>query len=80
MGTVNEKLEAFGIKKALDYLNDNPAENAPKVLNWVRKLDKDDYYHNAYDMVEEALKNPDNNWYKLIMRFNSSIKVLISLN
>ena len=73
MGTVNEKLEAFGIKKALDYLNDNPAENAPKVLNWVRKLDKDDYYHNAYDMVEEALKNPDNNWYKLIMSLYDDI-------
>jgi MoaA/NifB/PqqE/SkfB family radical SAM enzyme len=75
MGTVNEKLEAFGVKKALDYLNDNPVENAPKVLSWVRKFDKDDYYHNAYDMVEEALKDPSNNWYQLIMSLYNDIDV-----
>lgn len=73
MGIVNEKLEALGLKMVLDYLNDNPTENAPKVLNWVRKLDKENYYHNAYDLVEEALKNPDNNWYKLIMSLYTDI-------
>lgn len=73
MGTVNEKLEAFGLKKALDYLNDSPEENAPKILNWVRKFDKDDYYHNAYDMIEDALKDPNNNWNKLIMSLYNDI-------
>ena len=73
MGTVNEKLEAFGLKKALGYLDSNPEENVPKVLNWVRKFDKDDFYHNAYEMVEEALKDPSNNWYKLIMSLYSDI-------
>ncbi len=73
MGTVNEKLKAFGLKKVLGYLDNNPEENVPKVLSWVRKFDKEDYYHNAYDMVEEALKDPENNWYKLIMSLYSDL-------
>ncbi len=73
MATVNERLEAFGLKKVLGYLDSSPEENAPKVLNWVRKFDREDYYHNAYDMVEEALKDPTNNWYKLIMSLYSDI-------
>lgn len=73
METVNEKLESFGIKKVLEYLDSNPEENAPKVLNWLRKFDREDYYHNAYDMVETALKDPNNNWYKLIMSLYTDI-------
>ena len=67
MGTVNERLESYGLKKVLGYLDNNPEENVPKVLNWLRKFDKDNYYENAYNLIEEALKNPENNWYKLIM-------------
>ncbi|MBW7573596.1 radical SAM protein [Caproiciproducens faecalis] len=73
MGTVNEKLEAYGLKKALSYLDSNPEENVPKVLNWVRRFDKENYYQSAYDLVEEALKNPENNWYKLIMSLYDDI-------
>ncbi len=73
MGTVNEKLEAFGLKKVLDCLESNPKENAPKVLNWVRKFDKEDYYLNAYNMIEDALGDPNNNWYKLIMSLYDDI-------
>lgn len=67
------KTGSFWPKKALGYLDSNPEENVPKVLNWVRKFDKDDFYHNAYEMVEEALKDPSNNWYKLIMSLYSDI-------
>ncbi|HEX3038976.1 MAG TPA: radical SAM protein [Caproiciproducens sp.] len=73
MGTVNEKLEAIGLKKVLGYLDSNPEENAPKVLNWTRKLDRDDFYRNAYDMIEEYLKDPENNWNKLIMSLYTDI-------
>ncbi|HEX2985885.1 MAG TPA: radical SAM protein [Caproiciproducens sp.] len=73
MGIVNEKLETIGLKKVLGYLDSNPEENVPKVLNWVRKIDKEDYYHNAYEIIEEALKDPCNNWNKLIMSFYTDI-------
>jgi MoaA/NifB/PqqE/SkfB family radical SAM enzyme len=73
MGAVNEKLETIGLKKVLGYLDSNPEENLPKILSWVRKFDQDNYYQNAYDMVEGFLKDPENNWNKLIMSLYSGI-------
>ena len=73
METVNEKLEAIGLKKVLGYLENHPEENVPKVLSWVRKFDQDDYYHNAYDMVQGFLGDPTNNWNKLIMSLYTDI-------
>ena len=66
MATVNEKLESFGLKRVLNYLDSNPQENVPKVVGWLRKLDRDNYYKNAYDMVDGFMKDPDNNWNRLI--------------
>lgn len=66
MGTVREKLEAFGLKKVLDYLDGNPQENVPKAVSWLRKLDKDGMYESAYDIVEKAMTDPSNNWNKFM--------------
>ncbi|HCW80714.1 MAG TPA: radical SAM protein [Ruminococcaceae bacterium] len=66
MGTVREKLEAFGLKKVLDYLDGNPQENVPKAVSWLRKLDKDEMYESAYDIVEKAMTDPSNNWNKFM--------------
>ncbi|WP_347474278.1 radical SAM protein, partial [Clostridium sp. 2-1] len=54
-------------------MDNNPEENVPKVLSWLRKFDKENYYRNAYDLVEEALKDPQNNWYRLIMSLYTDI-------
>lgn len=66
MGTMNEKLEAFGLKKVLNYLDGNPQENVPKAIAWLRKLDKDNLYQNAFDMFDNIMSDPENNWNKLI--------------
>lgn len=73
MGTVNEKLEAFGLKKVLDYLDSNPQENVPKAVTWLRKFDKDNYYKNAYDMIDGFMRDPNNNWNKLITSIYTDI-------
>jgi MoaA/NifB/PqqE/SkfB family radical SAM enzyme len=73
MGTMNEKLEYFGLKKALGYLDSNPQENVPKVLAWLRKFDKDNYYKNAYDMIDGFMKDPENNWNRLISSLYTDI-------
>jgi len=38
--TIGEKLEVFGLKQALKYLDSNPQENVPKIVSWLRKLHK----------------------------------------
>ncbi len=73
METVSEKLEAFGLKKVLAYLDSNPQENVPKLIGWLRKFDKDNYYKNAYDMVDGYMKDPNNNWNRLISSLYTDI-------
>ena len=73
METMNEKLEAFGLKKVLAYLDSNPQENVPKVIGWLRKFDRDDLYKNTYDMIDGFMKDPQNNWNRLISSLYTDI-------
>ncbi len=73
MGIVKEKLEVYGLKKVLRCLDDNPQENVPKLLGWLRKFDRDDYYKTAYDMIEGFIKDPENNWNRLITSLYTDI-------
>ncbi|HEX3016303.1 MAG TPA: radical SAM protein [Caproicibacter sp.] len=70
---MNEKLEAFGLKKVLNYLDSNPQENVPKAIAWLRKFDKDDFYKNAYDMIDGFMRDPNNNWNRLISSLYTDI-------
>ena len=71
--TIGEKLEVFGLKQALKYLDSNPQENVPKIVSWLRKLDKDNLYTNTYNMLDKIMKDPDNNWNKLIQSVYTTI-------
>ena len=73
MDTVSERLESFGLKKVLHYLDSNPQENVPKLLGWLRKLDRDNFYKNTYDMVDGFMQDPDNNWNRLISSLYTDI-------
>ena len=73
MGMVKEKLEAFGLKKILSYLDSNPNENIPKIIDWMEKFDKDNLYSTPYRLAREALADPDNNWNILLNRFYTDI-------
>lgn len=61
-----ENLQSYGLKKVLAYLDADPDNNIPKILNWVRKFDKDGLVDKQMNAIEFALKDKDNNWYKLV--------------
>ena len=68
---VRESLEAWGLKRALNWLDKNPEENIPKLLAWVVKLDGQ--FHKPqpgdkqpFKVTREALSDPDSNWFKLV--------------
>lgn len=73
MGTVNERLESYGLKKVLNYLDSNPEENVPKLIGWLRKFDRENLYQNTYDMVDGFMKDPENNWNRLISSLYTDI-------
>jgi len=64
--TMWENLQAFGIKKALGYLDDDPDTNIPKLLDWVDRLDKNDTLAGQRRVFHEVIDTPDNNWYRLM--------------
>jgi N-methylhydantoinase B/oxoprolinase/acetone carboxylase alpha subunit len=53
LGRVKEMIEAYGLKKVISYLDSNPNENIPKVIDWIEKLDKDKEYATAYRLARE---------------------------
>ena len=74
MGIMKEKIEAFSLKKVISYLDSNPEENIPKVIDWIEKLDKDNIYATPYRLAKEALADPQNNWNILMRSLYSDIE------
>lgn len=68
-----ENLKYFGMKKVLDYLDADPENNIPKILDWVEKFDKDGIADRQIETVKRVLDDTDSNWYKLVKSFYTDI-------
>lgn len=64
--TILESTKALGVKQVLKYVDRNPDENIPKLLNWLEKHDKQGQVTRQVHSVRQAIENKDNNWYKLV--------------
>lgn len=64
--TIKENIQSTAVKAALSYLDSNPEENIPKLINVVEKLD---IYHNferQIRVVRDSFSNETGNWKKLV--------------
>jgi len=73
MENFKDKLEFFGLKKALGFLENNPQKNVPKIMNWLQKFDKDEGHNKSYNLIKEAMTDPNNNWNRLISSLYTDI-------
>lgn len=73
MGKMKEMIEAYSLKKVIGYLDSNPDENVPKVIDWVEKLDRNQDYAAVYRLAKEALGDPANNWNRLMKSLYTDI-------
>lgn len=73
MGKVKEMIEAFSLKKVIEYLDSNPDENIPKVIDWIERFDTSHEYTTAYRLAREALNDPSNNWNILMKSLYTDI-------
>ncbi|MDD4727094.1 MAG: radical SAM protein, partial [Tissierellia bacterium] len=71
--TLYEDLQSFGLKKVLDYLDSDPEANIPKLIDWVKKFDKDGVVEPQMRVIEPVLKDKNSNWYKLAMSLFTDI-------
>ncbi len=65
--SVKEAMQAFAINKALGYIEGNPDENLPKLMEIVDKFSPDGWYEGQRAAIRTVITEK-NNWYQLILR------------
>lgn len=68
-----ESLQAFGIKRILEYFDSNPQDNMKKIIKFVEMVGKDGDIDKQLKMFKKIVDNPDSNWYQLILDFWTKI-------
>ena len=64
--SITERVQAFGLKNVLAYMDSDPDRNIPKIMDWLIKVDKEGkHVAPPARAVKEILQNHENNWYKL---------------
>lgn len=61
-----DSIKKYSLMKAYDYLDKDPDSNIPKLVDFAQKLDIKGSIKPQLDAVEQIIKDPDNNWYRLI--------------
>ena len=67
------KVQQFALKQLLGYLKKDPENNLPKIMSWLRKFDTEKIYVDQYDIIDEYLKDPENNWTKLMCNIINNV-------
>jgi len=63
---MRESLQTVAVKKVLHYLDEDPSQSLPKLLDWAEKFDKNDRFGHMFRPVRAIIEDPDNNWNQLI--------------
>ncbi len=56
------------MKKGLSYLNENPEENLPKIVDWLERFAIKPHHKRYLETAREIIDDKDNNWYLLMQR------------
>ncbi len=67
---ISDTLKRMGISTAYDFIDKNPEQNLPKLMEWVDRFAGDDpeYFGPQRAAFRKILDDPSSNWYQLIMR------------
>jgi hypothetical protein len=71
--SIIENMQSYGLKKVLAYLDTDPDNNIPKILEWVEKFDKDGVVNRQMNTISSVLRDKDSNWYKLVKSLYTDI-------
>lgn len=67
--TFSESVKAFGAQQLLGYIDKNPENNIPKMLDWLEKYGGSMAIPGQLDYVKRVLSDKNNKWYKFTMKF-----------
>lgn len=64
---INDKVKAFGITQAINYLEKDPERNIPKLMEMADRFMSKDEFTQQRDAIRASIEKKDN-WYQLLMR------------
>ena len=64
--SIKDSAQAFAVNQVLKYVDSNPQEAFPKLLDWADKFDKDNLYLTQRQHIRKVMEQPDSNWMRLI--------------
>ena len=71
--SIPARLKAFGISKALDYLDRDPDANLPRLMEWLDKYAGERLSPPYQALFHQVMTDPDNNWHQLIRSMYTDI-------
>lgn len=64
--SMSAKMMGLGMKQAYHYLEKDPQQNLPKLMEMMDKVLPQDLYATQRQVFRDILSDPDNNWMRLI--------------
>ena len=65
--SIKESMQEFAISKALIYVEGNPEENIPKLMEFADKLLPNGWYESQRNAIRTAI-HEKSNWYQLMLK------------
>jgi len=63
---ISAKLKSMGVKTVYSYIDRDPRNNIPKVLEWLEKHDDNNSVTSQVKAIQSAITDSDNNWSQLL--------------
>lgn len=67
MNLIKDSMQNFAVNQALNYIEGNPEENIPKLMDLVDRFTPEGWYQSQRDTIRKVI-DEKNNWYQLILR------------
>lgn len=64
---LKEKAQIFAVRKALEYMDKDPVDHIPKLVDWMETFDVKDTLKEEIKAVRAIVDDKNSNWYQLIM-------------
>jgi len=66
---VTDMLRRITMAKAYEFLDRDPDQNIPRLVDWLEKLDRSNEIADPLSKIKEYADNPDSNWFRLAHSF-----------
>ena len=63
---ISSRVKSMGLKVVYKYIERDPDENIPKIIDWLEKYDRKGTIASQVKAVKSVINDPDNNWWRLI--------------